>query len=66
MASTDASSSGMSVLELLLAVTMMMVFTGVVAACQVSLLYGELVSSRCEWCRCNDESLRPRMLPMVL
>ena len=32
MASTDASSSGMSVLELLLAVTMMMVFTGVVAA----------------------------------
>ena len=32
MAATDASTSGMSVLELLLAVTMLMVFTGVVAA----------------------------------
>ena len=32
MASSDPSSSGMSVLELLLAVTMMMVFSGVVAA----------------------------------
>ena len=32
MAATDASASGMSVLELLLAVTMLMVFTGVVAA----------------------------------
>ena len=32
MASADPSASGMSLLELLLAVTMMMVFTGVIAA----------------------------------
>ena len=32
MASNDPLASGMSVLELLLAVTMMMVFSGVVAA----------------------------------
>ena len=60
MASTDASSSGMSVLELLLAVTMMMVFTGVVAAVmEVSLRF--MGEAECPVdvngvSRCNDES----------
>ena len=59
MASTDASSSGMSVLELLLAVTMMMVFTGVVAAVmEVSLHF--MGEAECPVDlngvpRCNDE-----------
>ena len=60
MASTDASSSGMSVLELLLAVTMMMVFTGVVAAVmEVSLRF--MGEAECPVdlngvAHCNDES----------
>ena len=60
MASTDASSSGMSVLELLLAVTMMMVFAGVVAAVmEVSLRF--MGEAECPvdlngFPRCNDES----------
>ena len=62
MASTDASSSGMSVLELLLAVTMMMVFTGVVAAVmEVSLRF--MGEAECPVdvngvSRCNDESTK--------
>lgn len=60
MASADASASGMSVLELLLAVTMMMVFTGVVAAVmEVSLRF--MGEAECPVDlngvpRCNDES----------
>lgn len=61
MGSTAASSSsGMSVLELLLAVTMMMVFTGVVAAVmEVSLRF--MGEAECPVdlngvSRCNDES----------
>ena len=60
MASTDASSSGMSVLELLLAVTMMMVFTGVVAAVmEVSLRFMGVAECPVDVngvSRCNDES----------
>ena len=59
MASTDASSSGMSVLELLLAVTMMMVFTGVVAAVmEVSLRFmgeAECPVDVSGVRRCNDQ-----------
>ena len=60
MASADASASGMSVLELLLAVTMMMVFTGVVAAVmEVSLRFmgeAECPVDLIGVPRCNDES----------
>ena len=60
MISDDSSASGMSVLELLLAVTMLMVFTGVVAAVmEVTLRF--MGEAECPFDvsgvrRCNDEN----------
>jgi len=60
MASTDPATSGMSVLELLLAITMLMVFTGVVAVVmEVTLRFMGEVECPVDVSgvrRCNDEN----------
>ena len=60
MISDDSSASGMSVLELLLAITMLMVFTGVVVAVmEVTLRFmgeAECPVDVSDVRRCNDEN----------